>query len=111
MERAKLLIERVESFVTADRKFADKLDKVGLGHLVMRLGDAKPTELTKPIISDEDLKNVVALSARYNETIASVYRQLKSPSEHFSLVASQGYAASLGVACSAETRSRSRRPL
>ncbi len=75
--------------VTADRKFADKLDKVGLGHLVMRLGDTKPAEPTKPIISGEDLKNVIALAARYNEIIESVYRQLKSSSERFSFVATQ----------------------
>ncbi|MGH6868065.1 MAG: PIN domain-containing protein [Methylocella sp.] len=130
LEHAKLLIERVETFVTfvptsfevgqsalqfavmldhpsydciylalaerlgtklvtADRKFADELDKVGLGHLVMRLGDAKPDELKTPIISDEDLKNVIALSARYNETIGSLYRLLKSSSERFSFVASR----------------------
>jgi predicted nucleic acid-binding protein len=75
--------------VTADRKCADKLGKVGLGHLVMRLVDAKPSELTKPIISGEDLKNVIALAARYNETIESVSRQLRSSSERFLFVATQ----------------------
>jgi predicted nucleic acid-binding protein len=62
-------------FVTADRRFAEKVVAAGLGHLV--------TELDRPIapvkdllITQADLNSVIALSQQFDATVAGVYREL-----------------------------------
>ena len=74
-------------FVTADRRFAAKLHDGGLSHLVMLLGE--PPQICRPTISHDDMQAVLALHARFDETIAGLLDQLRAGKPRFHAVSTR----------------------
>ncbi len=74
--------------VTADEKFAGKLDQHNLSRLVVRLSEGL-APATGLAISQPDLQRVLALFARADATLRSVFDQLKPAGKAFAFVNTQ----------------------